>query len=263
VLGGAPTTERVHAAEVLIQFGFAGEVAARFLADPATLDAQPIQRVVRWRVLARSVTNRTDRERYAKQILEIATQSGAPDQLHAVESAAKIGAALSDVQRAALEKRATELPEHDAVFVHWLLWSKTPPANSAALLVKWLQSDDAITRLRAAYLLRWLKPTDQAILDALTIAADASVDANLATAIVVSSACIIEPRNPHADAWRTKLWRVVATKDSSATYHALQGLMINASREDREKFLPLLDDMNADIRVGAAWAILQSAQTGP
>jgi hypothetical protein len=192
--------------------------------------------------------------------MEVACTPGAPDQLHAIESATKIGARPTPAQADALELYAQTLAEHDVVFVRWLLWSAHPPKDEVGLVTHWLKSDDPVTRLRAAYIQRWLHPRQLAVRAALADAADRATEANLSTAIVVSAACLVEPDHPHRGAWLQTLKRCAASTDATQRYHALQGLMKSYDEGKLPVLVAMLDDPQPDIRIGAAWSILDIAQ---
>jgi hypothetical protein len=247
---------QVRAAEVLIRFGHAPRAHARLVRAGPDVDAVPIQRVLRWRALAASSASEDERNIYVGRLLELVANPDAPDRLHAIESAAKLSVVAPAAQISDLQTLAARAPERDAVFVRWLLWPSHPPSDSDAVLIGWLRSTDPVTRLRAAHLLRWMTPVSRSVLEELSRAARATIEPDIAAAIIVGAAALLGASPADDVRWRERLEAMVHGADPAAAYHALQGLMALYAIEDLPILLPLLDHPAAEVRAGAAWAIL-------
>lgn len=256
VLESGPSTEQIHAAEVLIQFGRAPQVFSFLNREPQRHDATPIYRVIYWRALAGASASATERQAWVEKIWAVIAAPGLPDRLHAVESAAKLGESVPASLVPALDAWSCVAVERDAVFLSWLLLPAHRPDNFPQILVSWLDSPDEITRLRAAYILRWLKPRDGLMLGALTRAANATSDLRLSSAIILGSACILRASPSNTAMWRRRLEAIVTGGEPPAIYHALQGLMTLYTLEDLPRVAALLDHPDADVRVAAAWTVL-------
>ncbi|MEY3774767.1 MAG: hypothetical protein RLZZ129_1547 [Verrucomicrobiota bacterium] len=256
VLESEPSSEQIHAAEALIKFGCAPQVHTWLSRDGTKHGDTPVYRVIFWRALAGSTPSPAERQMLVDKILAIAATPGLPDRLHAIESAAKLRAPVPADMVPELQTLAAALPERDGVFVHWLLWRSHPPDNPAGAFVRWLDSPDSVTRLRAAHMLRWLPPSDPAVHDALTRAARISTTRDLATAIIIGAAALLQTAPADHTLWRERLEPIAHGSDPTPAYHALQGLAALYCREDLPLIAALLDHPHPSVRVGAAWAIL-------
>lgn len=255
VLESDTTTCQIHAAEVLIEFGYAPMVYRWFHQSNEQLDDLPIRRVTVWRALAGAAPSKSARHTWEDRIIDIAMTPGAPDRLHAVESLAKLGSTAPPELISSLEAWRLSAKEREVVFIDWALSAGTPPANFAQTTVKYLNSKDEITQLRAAYITRWLGAPPPVSQDLINLAN--SIEGNdQVAAIVLASAYLLSPTLNDARSWRSRLERLVEGNDPAAAYHALQGLMPFYTRQDLGRIAPFLNHPDADVRVAAAWTIL-------
>jgi len=255
VLKSDTTTKQIHAADVLIKFGHTKLVYDWFHQSDEELDDLPIRRVMVWRTLAGSAPCESERSKWIRKIVSIASTIEAPDRLHAVESLAKLRASPQVEFSASLQEWKKSAMEREVVFIQWALWGDAPPANLGEILFNYLNSTDDITQLRAAYITRWLGAPPPASM-ALADLANQTKGSDQVAAIVLASAYLLGPKQTDAPHWRSQLECLAQGADPEATYHALQGLMPFYTNQDLGRISQLLLHSDADVRVAAAWTIL-------
>lgn len=255
---GTPV-DQIHAAEVLIPFGQSRMVWEHYYPIRFEQDETPIMRITNWRALARVDRTPEARQIWINKIFDIALTPGLPDRVHAAESAAKLLAPPPPHVVASMEKWAADAPAKDAAFALWCIWSRHLPASASPQIINWLKTGDGNTRLRVAYMLARLKPTDPAILAALTAAANAADEMDLVNTIVVSAAHFLNASPADMPQWRKFLEAAIATDDPLLIYHSVQGIMPYYKPGDIKNIVHLLDHPEPDARTSAAWVILAAS----
>ena len=155
---------RVHAAEVLLEFGERASVAEAFVREEARHGSEAGYRVGVWRVLAQA--RPAERAAWHGRVLAVFCDEAAADRLFAAETLAKLGDPLSVDARAALRRWAAKAPPAERVLLNWLEW-QGGDAGARGRLVEALGEADAVARLRAAFVLRFTGTKEPAALAAL------------------------------------------------------------------------------------------------
>jgi HEAT repeat protein len=235
---------RVHAAEALIVLKRSQPALAAFRPKWAT--TEPHYRIVVWRVLAVAEPEPAQRSRYVERIREAMLDPNGPDQTHAMEALAKLHEPIADE---AERRRVLDVADgrgDAAPFAVWRL-AQANDATAVDRLVKLLHADDATTRARAAYVLGRLKPLPQTASDAIVTV--------LRTEPLDSPARAMLRASLGGDAVR-ELARD-AQVAPSGRYFAAMSLADCGTTQDYAVLAQLLNDADADVRVGAAYAMLR------
>jgi SSS family solute:Na+ symporter len=235
---------RVHAAEALIALKRTQPALAVF--RPRSETTEPRYRIVVWRVLAAAEPEPAQRRRYVERIRAALLDPNGPDQTHAMEALAKLHEPIADE---AERRRVLDVADgrgDAAPFAVWRL-AQAKDATAVNRLVKLLHADDATTRARAAYVLGRLKPLPKAASDAISTA--------LKTEPIDSPARVMLRAAQGEDAVR-ELARD-AQVAPSGRYFAAMSLAECGTTQDYAILAQLLNDPDADVRVGAAYAMLQ------
>ena len=260
VLETGNPVDQIHAAEVLIPFGHSDVVREHYLPLQSKFDDTPISRVVTWRALARVARTPAERQMWVNKIFGIATTPGLPDRVHAAETAAKLLEPAPPSVVANMEAWAAHAPDKDAAFALWCVWAASGlPEDSSGKLIRWLKTGDGDTRLRVAYMLARLKPTDPAVLAALSDAANRALadgEINVVNTIVISAAHFLAADPAQISTWRAFLEDAIASNDRLLIFHSVQGIMPYYQPTDVAGILHLLDHPEPDARTSAAWVIL-------
>ena len=142
----------VHAAEYLIQAGRGHLVPSVFRPQADTATA-PF-RIGVWRVLAQAEETAAERTRYVEQIRAALLDTNGPDQLHALESLAKLNIPLASEEERALVRELASNDEYAGqAFALWRLEQEASSPERSNKLVAVLRSADPVRRLRAAFVL--------------------------------------------------------------------------------------------------------------
>lgn len=154
-LGDHGQWSSVHAAEYLLLAGIREPVLAAFRPqrDVGTCE----YRIGVWRVLAKAETRLEEQQCAIDRIRDVLL-AGAPDQLHAIESLAKLRAPIRDeAERTIVMNVATKIAAPGRSFAIWRLLQEAPRSQWREVLFEELRSDDSVLRLRAAFVLSQLR----------------------------------------------------------------------------------------------------------
>jgi hypothetical protein len=246
---------RVHAAEALAAGGEPAAARAAFLAELAVHGGVPRDRIGIHRVLARTAPDAATRAAEVAWLAGVLADPAAPDRGHAAETLAKLGPPHAPALVAAARRWLATASEEEAVFVHWLLWQDGDP-DSLRFLTVHLGAAAPTVRLRAAYALRLTGTADPAALAALARAADAEPADSPARAVVVGAAFQLRAAPARLPAWRAVLEELVAAGPPGAAYESLQALRSAYGPADLPRLRRLVDEGRGDVRIMAAWAVL-------
>lgn len=110
---------KVHAAEYLIRMGYAERVKKEFLRENDLYHTRPKYRIGIWRVLAKAETEPEQKNQWRRKILEAFSDQNGPDQLHAIETLAKLK--LSPLAKCpeATQKALTSKDRNFNVYAIW------------------------------------------------------------------------------------------------------------------------------------------------
>ena len=234
---------RVHAAEALVAFHRAEPALATFRPERDT--SEPEYRIVVWRVLAAAEPEPAKRREYVERIRSSLLDPNSPDPTHAMESLAKLSErATGDAERHAIHSIA-DAAGPSAPFALWRL-AQSEETGVVDRLARLLKSKDTITRLRAIYVLGRLQlklpAAREALLSALaTEPSDSSLLATFRAAVggEAGRAVIRDLASPPGD-----------------RYFAAMFLADSGSPADYPILCEQLKDANSDLRVSAAYAML-------
>lgn len=144
----------IHAAEYLLSLGIREPVLAAF--RPQKDVDSPEYRIGVWRVLANAESRPKSQQEFIERIRSVLLE-GAADQLHAIESLAKLGAPIrGEVEHAIVANVAKDETAPGRSFAIWRLLQETSPSQSRDALFEELRSTNSIQRLRAAFTLSQL-----------------------------------------------------------------------------------------------------------
>jgi HEAT repeat protein len=244
----------IHAGDALIE---QGEIAAvtSWLTQPV-FSSESFPRVGLLRLQAACLHARAEA---IESLCRILIGPVAEDRLVAVETLAKLAVDLSPPTIAAIRLWLANSDEATRPFLHWSLMASPSislPSEHEAALVKLLESDDPIARLRAAYVFgRQTEPGVPAI---------ASLNARLATEPLDSPARVyllcaaLSHDASHAGRQELKrrLHHYLLHGSSNEQHEAAKALGRHGDQQDAIWLRPLLGSPHALARIGAASSLL-------
>jgi hypothetical protein len=245
---------KVHAAEALVLEG-QGEIVREWLTREPTEGEGAFPRIGRWRLLVRLGGPAPECEAALGRIEAVFLDPAAPpDALQAIESLCKLRAVASPRAAAGARKLAQNGLVRDQVLANWFL-ALTGADGAADWIVKALDSDDEVTRLRAGYALRWLGETRPAPLAKLAGAADREPAGSAARPYLIGSAYRLRANPARLSAWRAALFELAAKGEPAARYEVAQVLMDDITPAELPQWQPLLRQ-TGDTRIAAGWVFL-------
>jgi hypothetical protein len=249
---------KVHAAEALLSVHHPEGVLAAFQREQTLHGEEPKYRIGIWRVLAQAVTSEREHDRWVDQILTAFLDTAGPDRLHAAETLAKLGYRAGGREVDAFGLVAREGRGPLAVDARWVLAS-SGQHMAEARLAELLDSDDGGTRDDAAYAIRHLASVSPATWERLAAAAqrepmESGVRANLMSAAFRHA--------PPGDSVRKASYKAEVMKYAGAgtpdqKFEACAVLGQAGEADVLPLLAGLLDSRDADVRVGAAQAVLR------
>ncbi len=256
---------KVHAAEALLALSYGDGVLDAFDRELRDHGSEPQYRMGIWRVLARAASDRTQRGKYVRDIVNSYWAPDCPDAVHALESLAKLGYVIPKGERQRWIDSQARLDQVGLPYLYWLL-AISGDLESLQHLGELLGSADSRVRGRAAYALRHLsvsppkgsEPIWPGLVDTLAAAAGQSSDST-DRVYLVSAAFVVASKNDEEQV-RTlgSLVRsYVETGDRTQKYEAASALGVCGDQDDAPRIAALLDDPDADVRIAAAYAILR------
>jgi len=258
---------KVHAAEFLLALDYVEGVQQVFLKELELHGTEPQYRIGIWRVLARAAAREEERKEWVKKIRDVFMDPAAPDRLHAVETLAKLGYAVSKKEPeelAAMEQAARPEAAPLTPYAAWvLLNSGQPDAEKAeARLAALLDSDDVDIRMGAAYAFRHQPAVSAAAQKKLLAAVEREPAESKARVFVVAAAAIHAPGDQRASL-KAELVRRVAAGSEEDRVEAGRALAEIADSSDLPLMVPLIDDPSADLGATAADAVLRIGRRVP
>lgn len=260
ILRGALKTEtgfkKVHAAEALIWSGYPQGVEVAFEEELRT-ESESIIGV--WRTMAQ-LPGRDDENRaqYLRKIVALLPQAKDLELLRTLETLGKLHFVGSSplIRRLASAKTGRE-----TAMARWVL------ANSGEMrdelrLVGLLAVTDAATRGTAAYALRWMPTIRSGTLERLHACAEAENSSSPWQTFVRSALFVHAPQREVAAAKAQFLAWVDKTGENGDKYEAGQVLAIRGEESDYPRLEGWMTDPEIDVRVGAAYALIQIDRRG-
>jgi len=259
---------RLHAAEDLVLVGESDPLAP-IQGDLASLATQPIYRIVLWRIQAREAAAAgRSMEPFTRQIMAVFfTVPATSDRVNAAETLGKLRYAPSEKERAAFLQLAsadTMLGLHS----RWVAAGDGHTGDETALAA-FLQDRDPELRSDAAYALRFRPHLHKANRELLIQSALQEPTTSSARAYLYASALF--HANPQE---RAKLLpeveRTVEKGTPDDAFECLNVLALVGGPEELSRLRPFLQpvaapyrDADADLRVGAGYAILSILRRHP
>lgn len=246
--------QRIHAAEGLLDNGESKKIIAVFQPEADTAPA-PF-RIGVWRVLARA-TRGTQRVAYVARVREVLQDSSATDRLSAAETLGKLHAATRADRKLVLRWLPTA-DEETAPFLRWLLVQTSDPAerkNDETALAKLLDSKDPVTRLRTAFALGRLKELSPESTSRLAATLKDEPLDSVARVYLISALLLHEKNSQAAGPLRKQLIHYFDGHPNEQLEAALV-LGMTGTKQDVAVLKPLLNNPEADARIGAANGIL-------
>jgi SSS family solute:Na+ symporter len=244
---------KVHAAEALLLLGYPDGVTRTFERELASKGEEPQYRIGIWRVLAQAARSDREREPWIAKILAAFHDTRGPDRLHAAETLGKLGYRAGDKEAAAFDLVVRTGPGPLAADARWVLANSGRPDGDIRL-ADLLASDDAGTRATAAYAIRHLPRLSVAAWEKLTAAVRTEPENDIVRASLVSAAFVHAPADQKAQ-FKTELLKYARTGSNDAKYEACAALATHGRNDDLPLLTGMLENNNADVRVGAAAAI--------
>ncbi len=271
VLYGNSRWEKVHAAEFLLNLGYANNVYDIFIEEEKQKGDEYYYRIGIWRVLAQASLNPEEKQQWLDSIAKVFKNPKSPDQIHATESLAKLGVSPYTISAETTDSILNGT--HNILWIYTLWGSaytsvmemsdvKTKLANVVAQ-----KNEPTKVRRLAAYALRNLKEIGTLNWDLLINAACNEPDSSLAYSYILSSALVNIPKDSilskRVQNCRVELEKIAGTPGIPGRYEALSALGEIGDNEH----LPLLSSLienhgiklgnNIDFSVAASNAILR------
>ena len=231
----------VHAAEALLQVGESTVVRREF--TPQAGDAPAPYRIGVWRVLACCAEDDSGRQRYVERIRTVSLDANARDSVYAMESLAKLNVPMRGQAELSAVERIAAGSTDAAPFAAWRLAEANEP-HPTSRLTELLKSPSAVTRARAA--------------DALRHVGSRSDDVRLAVSTALAHEPIDSPARPMlvAIAGGAPLRAMLRDASPGARFVAAMQIAQEGGPTDAPGIERLLDDPDSDVRVAAAFALL-------
>jgi len=245
---------RIHAADALLDQGESQPVETLFKSEADT--AQAPYRIGVWRVLARSTTG-AERTQYIERIRAVAVDPGASDRISAAETLGKLHVATR-ADRKFLHGWLATADEATAVFPRWLLVQTSNAderTKDEAALADLLNSKDPVARLRAAFALGRLKELSTKSVNKLKTQLNAEPFNSVARVYLITGVLLHEKDASVAVELKKQLVHYFKGR-ANEQLEAATVLGLVGGREDLTALKSLLNDPEADARIGAANGML-------
>ncbi len=148
---------KVHAAEMLLQMGYADGIEQEFRQELALHGEETKYRIGIRRVLVRTAMLPEKRQQWIDQIKTVFFDPNAPDRMTAIETLGKLHVPLADGEKTTVAQYAQA--EQDP-FAFWIL-AQNGSEEAVAELERMKESDDALLAFRASYCLKKLRPISE------------------------------------------------------------------------------------------------------
>jgi SSS family solute:Na+ symporter len=248
---------RIHAADALLDHGQGQTVAGLFAAEADT--AAPPYRIGVWRVLARAAGSAAERQGFEERIRRDMLDPQAPDRLHAAECLAKLGLA-TPAERPALGQWPAAADEATSAYALWLLVlssNSSERAGDEARLAGLLNSTNSLARLRAAFALGRIQFISAATFGKLKAGSESEPADSPARPYLLGAVLLHSPADSASAAdLRRQLSRCLDKGKPNEQLEAAIVLGRCGTPGERPELTPLLDNPQADARIGAASGLL-------
>jgi hypothetical protein len=242
--------QSMHAAEVLLWNGYSGEVRPFY--EGAVSATEPRTLVGTWRVLAQVPDmDRKERESYVRKVRDFALDTKGPFADFALESLAKLGYAGRDQPFVDAAREGVPVMR---ILARWVLANSGKPRDEA-YLAELLDLPEPRMRAVTAYALRFMKKLQPATVKHVQQRLQQEPPDAPDRVFYVITLYLHGPAAERS-ARKAELFHYAQTGNPEARYQALLMLGRWADDADLPRLDPYLNSDDADIRTGAANAIL-------
>ncbi|WP_460634719.1 hypothetical protein [Larkinella harenae] len=256
---------KVHAAEYLLWLGEPAGVQEVYLNELRQFETKAPYRIGIWRVLAQAAANPAEKKKWTDQIAAAFKDPNGPDRIHAAETLAKLGVSPQTVDAEATRQAIAGSNRALSLYTLWGASLSDPGAVSAHrqtfLKLALAPTEETAPRKLGAFIVRrlgglttveWKRLAESALSEPMS----SGLQLNLVHAALVTAS---------ADAVRSEPYRLLRVKLLAAQHSSAVGDQLELTAALAEKGLgtdipvlvPLLKHENADVRAGAAYAILK------
>jgi len=247
---------KVHAAEDLLSLNQQANVHEVFAEEQRLHGDEPKYRIGIWRVLARSAQNATERKQYYSRIREAVFNPASSDRAQAVEALAKLRYQISAEDRPKFEKLSSETVSDEAPFHRWLL-SVSGASSEINALAQLLDDPHDTVRGNTAYAIRHLHGKLSTDVAAKLANVVSRLPVSKSRVYVVSAAYVSARQENEVEKFKNELLEYATSADQDAKCEVTAALAERGDDNDIPLLIELLNDPSPDVRVGAAYAILQ------
>jgi SSS family solute:Na+ symporter len=253
-----PQWIKVHAAEALLNRGYAQGVRETFLREAEVSSDMPKYRIGVWRVLAQADGEEAQRHDWAGKICDVFCNENSPDRTHAAEALAKLGYVAPEELRIQLNSAVESQDNGLALYAAWALIQSGNDAMQNKV-AEGLQSNDPIDRLRSAFILQRLRKISPSNRAALHRAARDESAESTAYGALVSASFVVGGRydDPLPAMQHDDVLKLLTGDNAAAKRFALEAIGERGTTRDLPGVTNALRDNDADVRVFAADAVLQ------
>jgi HEAT repeat protein len=247
---------RIHAAEGLLDNGESAKKIAGLFRSEINTAAAPY-RIGVWRVMARSTTG-AERGEYVERIRAAMHDPQAIDRISAAESLGKLNAA-SRADRNLITDWIATADDATAAFPRWLMVLSSTPSERAtdeAGLAALLNSKDPVARLRAAFALGRLKEISDDSIKRLHEQLEVEPADSIARVYLITALLL---RAKDASTLAACERKLIPYLHGKANEQLEVGIVtgLRGKPEGLARLQPLLNDPEADARIGAANGLLR------
>lgn len=246
---------KVHAAEALLSLSHGEDVHAIYEEELSLHGNEPQTRIGARRILARTENTKENRDRHLTKLWQICCDPQSRDSIHAAEALAKLGYAIPEKDCSQFLALVQNTRGFGAPYRRWLQAVSGDEVN-IRFLAELLDNHDADIRGNAAYALRHLAKLPRDVVTRLVNAATNERDS--AARVYLLSACFVTvAEEEQAKKFKEQLLPYLSTGTSSEKYEVTAAFAQRGSMDDVPFLTELLQDTDADVRVGAANAIMR------
>ena len=264
--------ERVHAAEFLLNLGYTNNIYDIFLEEEKQKGDESYYRIGIWRVLAQASLKPEEKQQWLDSIAGVFNDPGAPDQIHATESLAKLGISTYSLSIETMDSILNGT--HNTMWVYTMWGTAYTPDMEMTLVKNRLagiigqKEESPEVRRVAAYALRNLKEAGTQNWDLLIDAACQEPDSSSVYAYLLSSTLVNTPEDSllstRVQYCRGELEEIAASPGNAGRYEALSALGEIGVEENLPLLSVLITDhdnlqlcSNVDVVLAASNAILR------
>lgn len=243
---------KIHAAEALLDLGEKDWIQKGILAYEGAWDGS--SEIGKWRVLYTASNDHLEKQYWIGEIENCYTAGPTSFQLNALESLCKLNFVATADTFEKLCRDATDASRPEAPFALWAL-HLAGNRQAAHRISEILFSSDPEMRKLAAFCLRWMKCSSPAVLSNLAESAKREPEESEAFPFTLGAAISLRANPERSAEWRCQLVKLLETAFCTARYEICQALKRDFTQSCLPTLLALLDQSDADVRIGGSAAI--------